>query len=85
MAGDRRRNTQGGSDTHGVDVESPAKEPSEGETESKPRTKYMNTREAPEFLGLSVRTMNRYRVTGDGPPFYHFGGCVRYVSAELDE
>ena len=25
------------------------------------------------------------RVTGDGPPFYRFGGSVRYVRAELDE
>ena len=85
MTGDRRRNTHGGSDTHGVDVESPARERSEGETETTPRTKYLNTREAAEYLGLSTRTMNRYRVTGDGPPFYRFGGCVRYVSAELDE
>ena len=49
------------------------------------QTKYLNNREAAEYLGLSVRTMNRYRVTGDGPPYYRLGGRVRYVRAELDE
>ena len=29
--------------------------------------------------------MNRYRVTGDGPPYYRLGNRVRYVRAELDE
>ena len=49
------------------------------------RAKYLNNREAAEYLGLSVRTMNRYRVTGDGPPYYRLGNRVRYVRAELDE
>ena len=48
-------------------------------------SKYLNNREAAEYLGLSVRTMNRYRVTGDGPPYYRLGNRVRYVRAELDE
>ncbi len=29
--------------------------------------------------------MGRLRITGDGPPFYRFGGCVRYARAELKE
>lgn len=37
------------------------------------RAKYLNNREAAECLGLSLRTMNRYRVTGDGPPDYRLG------------
>ena len=57
---------------------------SEGAT-STTRTKYLNAHEAAEYLGLSVRTMNRYRVTGNGPPYYRIGGRVRYVRAELDE
>ena len=48
-------------------------------------TKYLNAHEAAEYLGLSVRTMNRYRVTGEGPPYYRFGGRVRYLRVELDE
>ncbi len=55
------------------------------ETAPTTRAKYLNNREAAEYLGLSVRTMNRYRVTGDGPPYYRLGNRVRYVRAELDE
>ena len=29
--------------------------------------------------------MNRYRFTGDDPPYYRFGSRVRYLRAELDE
>ena len=49
------------------------------------QAKYLNNREAAEYLGLSVRTMNRYRVTGDGPPYYRLGGRVRYARDELNE
>ena len=69
----------------GADVVSSAKKRPEEETATTPRTKYLNTREAAEYLGLSTRTMGRYRVTGDGPPFYRFGGCVRYLRTELEE
>ena len=62
---------------------------SEGAASEEPaptaRAKYLNNREAAEYLGLSVRTMNRYRVTGDGLPYYRLGGRVRYVRAELDQ
>ena len=30
-------------------------------------TQYLGTREAAAFLGLSPRTLDRYRVTGEGP------------------
>ena len=39
---------------------------------------YMSTREAAAFLGLSHRTLDRYRVTGKGPEFNKFGSRVRY-------
>ena len=39
---------------------------------------YLSTREAAHYLGLSARTLNRYRVSGDGPVFHRFGGRVRY-------
>ena len=47
-------------------------------------TKYLNTRKAAEWLGLSPRTLDRYRVTGDGPPFFRFGNRVRYALADLE-
>ena len=34
---------------------------------------YLNTREAALRLGLSPRTLDRYRVTGEGPVFFRFG------------
>ena len=46
---------------------------------------YFSTREAAHYLGLSVRTLNRYRVSGDGPVFHRFGGrVVRYRRDDLD-
>ena len=38
---------------------------------------YMGTRELAAFLGLSPRTLDRYRVSGGGPKFHKFGtGCA---------
>ena len=48
-------------------------------------TKYLSTREAAAWLGLSPRTLDRYRVSGDGPAFHRFGGRVRYLAADLDD
>ena len=49
------------------------------------RTKYLNTRAAAAHLDLSTRTLDRYRVSGDGPVFLKFGGRVRYLREDLDE
>lgn len=45
---------------------------------------YLSTREASEWLGLSPRTLDRYRVSGGGPAFHRFGGRVRYLLADLE-
>lgn len=37
---------------------------------------YLSTREATDWLDLSLRTLNRYRVSGEGPVFHRFGGRV---------
>ena len=47
-------------------------------------TNYLSTRQAAAWLGLSTRTLDRYRVSGDGPMFHRFGGRVRYLCADLD-
>lgn len=47
--------------------------------------KYLSTREAADWLGLSPRTLDRYRVSGDGPAFHRFGGRVRYLAEDLDD
>ena len=46
---------------------------------------FMNTQRAAAWLGLSPRTLDGYRVSGDGPAFHRFGNRVRYRRADLDE
>ena len=48
-------------------------------------TRYLGTREAAAFLGLSPRTLDRYRVTGDGPAFHKFGARILYARADLED
>ena len=36
-----------------------------------------------DLLCQSVRTIQKWRVTGDGPGFYKFGRSVRYLSSEV--
>ena len=45
---------------------------------------YMGTRELAAFLGLSPRTLDRYRVSGAGPKFHKFGNRVRYARADVE-
>ncbi len=45
---------------------------------------YLSTREAADWLGLSTRTLDRYRVSGAGPAFHRFGSRVRYLLADLE-
>ena len=45
---------------------------------------YMNTREVAAFLGLSPRTLDRYRVSGAGPKFHKFGNRVRYLRFDVE-
>ena len=45
---------------------------------------YLSTREAADWLSLSPRTLDRYRVSGDGPVFHRFGGRVRYLRDDLE-
>ena len=47
-------------------------------------TPYLDTRAAAAHLGLSHRTLDRYRVSGEGPEFYKLGTRVRYRLADLD-
>ena len=46
---------------------------------------YLTTREAGLLLGMSVRTLERYRITGGGPRFCKFGRKVRYLRSDVDE
>lgn len=46
--------------------------------------RYLHTRQAAGYLGLSKRRLDRYRVKGGGPISRRFGNRVRYVHADLD-
>ncbi len=47
-------------------------------------TNFLDTQQAARYLGLSAKTLARYRVTGDGPVFHRFGNRIRYRRAALD-
>ncbi len=46
--------------------------------------RYVDTREAAQMVGLSPRTMEYYRTTGQGPAFSKLGGRVRYAVSEIE-
>ncbi|MDO5612926.1 MAG: helix-turn-helix domain-containing protein [Paracoccus sp. (in: a-proteobacteria)] len=46
-------------------------------------TELLTVRQAAERLKLSATTLNRWRVTGEGPAFVKLGRAVRYTSAAL--
>ena len=45
---------------------------------------FFDTRRAADYLGLSRRTLDGYRVSGEGPAFHRFGNRVRYRRLDLD-
>ena len=45
---------------------------------------YLRTAQVAEVLGLSPRTLEKWRLEGDGPVFHKFGGRVVYSRDDLD-
>ncbi|MYD92251.1 MAG: helix-turn-helix domain-containing protein [Chloroflexi bacterium] len=45
---------------------------------------HLDTREAAARLGLSPKTLERCRASGEGPEFQRFGSRVRYLPADLE-
>ena len=50
----------------------------------KDQPELLTTREAAKRLCLSVSTLERYRVTGEGPRFRKIGRWVRYTPEDLE-
>ena len=46
---------------------------------------FFDTKRAANYLGLSHRTLDGYRVSGAGPAFHRFGNRVRYRRSDLDD
>ena len=44
----------------------------------------LTTEQAAKRLGLSPRTLERYRVSGEGPEFLKIGRWVRYTASKLN-
>jgi predicted site-specific integrase-resolvase len=44
---------------------------------------FLTERETAELLRVSVRTLQRWRLTGDGPPFCAFGGRRLYARGDV--
>ena len=64
---------------------SPIQSKEGGTSMSGQSTRYLGTRDAAAFLGLSPRTLDRYRVTGEGPAFHKFGSRILYAQSDLEE
>jgi predicted DNA-binding transcriptional regulator AlpA len=47
-------------------------------------TAVLDTRAAADFLGVSARTLENFRVRGGGPRFVKIGGAVRYRVESLE-
>jgi hypothetical protein len=48
------------------------------------QTPYLNQAEAADFLRLSERTLERWRVEGHGPRFRRFGRRIVYAQGDLE-
>jgi excisionase family DNA binding protein len=44
----------------------------------------LTTQEAAAYTRLTVPTLERFRLTGEGPVFAKLGGAVRYRKRDLD-
>ncbi|MFD1911836.1 helix-turn-helix transcriptional regulator [Halodurantibacterium flavum] len=49
-----------------------------------PPPRFLRTKEAADFLGLSPRTLEKHRTYGTGPIFHKLGGRVVYAIDELE-
>lgn len=47
-------------------------------------TNYVRTHEAARLLGISARTLEKYRCHGTGPTFRKLGGRVVYAVGDLE-
>jgi predicted DNA-binding transcriptional regulator AlpA len=45
--------------------------------------KFLNEKQVSEILGISVKTLQRWRLFGEGPPWRKFSAAVRYPADAL--
>ena len=49
----------------------------------KPGAEYLNEHKLADYLGISVRTLQGWRLQGDHVPYYKIGRLVRYSASEV--
>lgn len=49
------------------------------------RVRLMTSADVADVLGIEQRTLERWRKSGDGPPFMMFGRTIRYHPARLQQ
>ena len=47
--------------------------------------RFLSEREVSDLTGLSVKTLQRWRLLNMGPPYRKFGGAVRYGEADVSK
>ena len=52
--------------------------------QARKQTPFLTTSEAGEYVGLSRRTLEKMRTTGNGPAYRKHGRYVRYHISDLD-
>ncbi len=57
--------------------------PPMAESASAPSVRLIDEHAAASLLGLSVKTLRRWRWSGGGPSYVKLGRCVRYDPAEI--
>ena len=53
-------------------------------TQTKSQRTVMNVKQAAEYLGLAVSTLNKWRCHGGGPVYIKLGRAVRYRQEDLE-
>jgi predicted DNA-binding transcriptional regulator AlpA len=48
-------------------------------------SKFLKTAAAAEYLGLSTKCLENWRITGQGPVFIKMGRSVRYTVEDLED
>ncbi|WP_339864888.1 helix-turn-helix domain-containing protein [Paremcibacter congregatus] len=54
-------------------------------SEARRGSPFLSTRQAAHYLGLSCRTLEKMRLSGDGPRFRKHGRYVRYRITDLED
>jgi len=49
------------------------------------KDRLLTTSEAAQYVRLGKPTLERFRLSGDGPLYAKLGGAVRYRQADLDQ